>query len=283
MRLQPLTVGVDVLDLDLAAGIERTGEALPIDELRSAFAGQSLLRFAGQKLSGEQQVAFVARFGPLLAERRLWGYVSNVRDDGIVREGALLFHSDFAFTRMPVQAISLHALEIPSSGAPTLFADARRAAALLPADLRSRLAGRRVLNMYDFSAPGGQPMRRETVRPGSPSFEHPILAPHPRTGDEVVMANQMHSDSIVGMPAAESAALLRDLFAVLYDDSNLLRYDWSVGDLVLWDNIAVQHGRPDFPVEEPRTLQRVVLGDYTPGELVPNLEQLLAQRPGGPA
>ena len=45
----------------------------------------------------------------------------------------------------------------------------------------------------------------------------------------------------------------------------------------------VQHGRPDFPVDEPRTLQRVVLGDYTPGELVPNLEQLLADRPGGHA
>jgi taurine dioxygenase len=283
MQLRPLRIGVDVLDVDLAAGVDRAGETLPIDDLRSAFAERSLLRFADQKLSGEQQVAFVARFGPLLAERRLWGYVSNVRDDGIVPEGALLFHSDFAFTRMPVQAISLHALEIPAAGAPTLFADARRAAALLPADLRKRLDGRRVLNMYDFSAPGDQPMRRDMIRPGSPGFEHPVLAPHPRTGDEVVMANQMHSDSIVGLPPAESAALLRDLFAVLYDDGNILRYEWSVGDLVVWDNIAVQHGRPDFPVNEPRTLQRVVLGDYTPGELVPNLEQLLADRPGRPS
>lgn len=283
MKLRTLPIGVDVLDVDLAAGVERDGDALPIDELRSAFVDRSLLRFAGQKLSGEQQVAFVARFGPLLAERRLWGYVSNVRDDGIVREGALLFHSDFAFTRMPVQAISLHALEIPAAGAPTVFADARQAAARLPTDLRTRLAGRRVLNLYDFHAPGDQPMRRDTVRPGSPGFEHPILAPHPRTGEQVVMANQMHSDSIVGLSGAESDALLRDLFAVLYDDSNVLRYDWSVGDLVLWDNIAVQHGRPDFPVDEPRTLQRVVLGDYTPGELVPNLEQLLADRPGGHA
>ena len=279
MQLQPLTVGVDVLSVDLAAGVQRSGDVLPIDELRSAFAENSLLRFANQQLSGEQQVAFVARFGPLLAERRLWGYVSNVREDGIVPEGALLFHSDFAFTRRPVQAISLHALEIPASGAPTLFADARRAASQLPPDLRARLEGRRVLNVYDFSAPGSQPMRRSTIRPGSPCFEHSILAPHPRTGEQVVMANLMHSDSIVGVPAAESDALLRDLFAVLYDDSNILRYDWSVGDLVIWDNIAVQHGRPDFPENEPRTLQRVVLGDYTPGELVPNLEKLLADRP----
>jgi len=282
VQLRALTIGVDVLDVDLAAGVERDGEALPIDDLRAAFAERALLRFGGQKLSGEQQVAFVARFGPLLAERRLWGYVSNVRDDGIVREGALLFHSDFAFTRGPVQAISLHAIEIPASGAPTVFADARRAAALLPMDLRARLEGRRVLNAYDFHAPGDQPMRLSTIRPGSPYFEHPILAPHPRTGVEVVMANLMHSDSIVGLPAAESDALLRDLFAVLYDESNVMQYDWSVGDLVLWDNITVQHGRPDFAVDEPRTLQRVVLGDYTPGELVANLEQLLADRPGTP-
>ena len=173
MQLRPLNIGVDVLDVDLASGVERDGEALPIDELRSAFSDRSLLRFANQKLSGEQQVAFVARFGPLLAERRLWGYVSNVRDDGIVREGALLFHSDFAFTRGPVQAISLHALEIPPSGAPTVFADARRAAAAAAVRFAGAARGSARAQYLRLPAPGDRPMRRDSIRPGSPCFEHP--------------------------------------------------------------------------------------------------------------
>jgi taurine dioxygenase len=121
-------------------------------------------------------------------------------------------------------------------------------------------------------------MRRSTVRPGSPWYEHPVIARHPRTGVEIVMAGAMHTDSIVGVPAAESDALLREIFAILYDPANVLRHAWSVGDLVLWDNIALQHGRRDIPLDEPRTLQRVVLGDYTPSELVPHLAELLAAR-----
>ena len=130
-------------------------------------------------MSGEQQVAFVARFGPLLAERRLWGYVSNVRDDGIVREGALLFHSDFAFTRGPVQAISLHALEIPAQRRSNDICGRPAGGGDTAERLRARLTGRRVVNAYDFHAPGDQPMRRDTIRPGSPYFEHPDPRPAP--------------------------------------------------------------------------------------------------------
>ena len=51
-----------------------------------------------------------------------------------------------------------------------------------------------------------------------------------------------------------------------------------VGDLLLWDNVALHHGRPAFERTEARTLQRVALGNYTAVELVPNLAELLARR-----
>ena len=90
------------------------------------------------------------------------------------------------------------------------------------------------------------------------------------------MANELHTDHVVGVPAAESAALLADLFAALYDDSNTYRHEWSVGDLVLWDNVALHHGRRGFDPAERRTLQRVTLGLHTPSESVPGLADLLA-------
>ena len=242
--------------------------------MRRVFDEHHLLLVRGPVVSGEAQTAFVARFGPLIAERGLWGYVSNARDDGIVREGPLLFHSDFAFTQMPVWGISLHALEIPPSGSTTMFANAMAAA--LPADLRRRLDGKRVLNVYDFGRPDDRPMRLDEVDPRSPRTEHPIIGAHPRSGAEVVMANELHTDHVVGVPPAESAALLADLFAVLYDDANVYEHHWAVGDLVLWDNVAVHHGRRGFPPAERRTLQRVTLGLYTPSESVPGLAELLA-------
>lgn len=143
LRELPGTVGTEVLDVDLHAtnGSTQGWSSNDVDHLRAALDRRHLLLIRGPVMAGEAQAAFVARFGPLLAERNLWGYVSNVRDHGIVREGALLFHSDFAFTAAPVFAISLHAVEVPAGGAPTLFADAVNAALTLP-PRPTRQAGR---------------------------------------------------------------------------------------------------------------------------------------------
>jgi taurine dioxygenase len=271
----PGSIGTEVTGLDLLGAVTSADD---IDALRDALVSRHLLLLRGEIVSGPTHTGFVGRFGRLVPERQLWGYVSNVRPDGIVREGALLFHSDFAFTRAPVRHISLHALEVPGDGAPTRFADATRAARMLPFDLRARLAGRRIVNVYDFHRPDDQPMRIADADPRSPRCEHAVLAPHPTSGVEVVMANELHTDHIVGVPRSESDDLLAELFAVLYADDNVLEHRWQVGDLIIWDNIALHHGRRDIPKHEPRTLQRVTLGDYTPWELVPDLDELLASR-----
>lgn len=281
----PGHLGVEVRDVDLrgSSGRFRGWTVEDVDRLRAEWDRRHLLLVRGQELSGEDQVAFVTRFGPMVPEKALWAYVSNIRPDGIVREGALPFHSDFAFAREATLGISLHALAMPPDGAPTLFANAVRAARLLPPALRRRLEGRTVVNLFDFQLPSDHLMREGEVSPGSPRAEHPVLGIHPRTGVEVVMANHMHSDRIVGLPGPESRALLDELFAVLYDDGNVVEHRWEVGDLVLWDNIALHHGRRAIPLDQPRTLQRVTLGRYTPSELVPDLERLLAPTRHEPA
>jgi taurine dioxygenase len=102
-----------------------------------------------------------------------------------------------------------------------------------------------------------------------------MIAPHPRTGAPVVNANALQTDRVVGLSEDESEALLAELFSVLYSPDNVLVLDWEVGDLVIWDNLAIQHERPDFPVLEPRTMQRVCIHDKSLVDLVPNVGQLL--------
>jgi len=282
MRLTDLagTIGVEVGDVDLSDsnGVDPRWTADDLQQLRAALDHRHLLLVRGAVLSGEAQVGFAARFGPLVPERSLWGYVSNSRPDGIIRTGPLLFHSDFAFTAHPVSCISLHALEASPGGIPTVWADAVAAVDRLPTDLRRRLEGLQVCNCFDMLGEGDHRMRLAEIDPRSPRAVHPVLGRHPRTGATVLMANAMHTDSIVGVPEAESEALLTDLFAVLYDESHLYEHHWSVGDLVLWDNIALQHARGDVGADVPRTLQRVTVGEFTPGELVPGLAELLAEK-----
>ena len=47
--------------------------------LRQALDERHLILLRGDRLPGVAQVAFAARFGPLVPERELWGYASNDR------------------------------------------------------------------------------------------------------------------------------------------------------------------------------------------------------------
>jgi taurine dioxygenase len=211
--------------------------------------------------AGQQRLA--GAVGPLVDESRNgdgWTLVSD-REDGVIREGALLFHSDLAFTPAPLTAISLYALEVPAGGTATFFADGVRAAERLPSDLRATVEARRGLHCYPLTeARGDERYRVANLDAGAPREEHPVLWDHPRTGVPVLYVNAMQTDSIVGLPEPESEALLARLWAVLYDGGNVYRHDWRVGDLVLWDNLAVQHARDDVQLGVGRTLRRVPVG-----------------------
>jgi taurine dioxygenase len=229
-------------------------------------------------ISGDEQVRLCRHFGPIAPETTGdHGFISNVDPRGVLREGALLFHSDFAFTDEPVRALSLHALEVPCCGAPTVFADAVGVLDRMPADLRREIDGRSVVNVYDFTLPTDRRMRERDVAPGSPVIERPLVGPHRLLGVPVVNANAMQTDRIVGLPEADSEALLAELFGHLYAPANTFVLDWEVGDLAIWDNVALQHHRPDFPATAPRTMQRVCINEKTTVELVPNIGELLVR------
>ena len=56
----------------------------------------------------------------------------------------------------------------------------------------------------------------------------------------------------------ESEALLEELFSHLYRAECIYEHDWRHHDLVAWDNVSVQHARPNVTVEGPvRTLRKV--------------------------
>jgi taurine dioxygenase len=276
MELVPVSkaIGMEVLGIDL----RRSLPSRQLELLRRAYAQHQLLLFRDQDLTGDEHVAFVRHFGPTLATgayQQGWRFVSNVRPDGLVPEGALAFHFDLAFTEEPLWGLSLYALEVPDDGAPTVFASSVRAAACLPDGLRQQLTGRRVLNVQDFQLPSDRRMRERDVRPGQPRAQHPVIGPHPRTGETVLFVCEQQSDRIIDMDPDASEAILEQLFSDLYAPDNLYVHRWKVGDLVLWDNVAVQHGRPAMAKDAPRTLRRVTIAERSLEDLVANLAELL--------
>ena len=53
---------------------------------------------------------------------------------------------------------------------------------------------------------------------------------------------------------------IRDRLTYLYRPENIFTHAWRPGDLVLWDNLALQHGRNDFSPEWKRHIRRVQIG-----------------------
>ena len=64
---------------------------------------------------------------------------------------------------------------------------------------------------------------------------------------------------IVDMDAAESEALLDELFAHTDEPRFQVRFKWKVGDLVIWDNRTLMHKATTdvLPPESFRTLYRI--------------------------
>jgi taurine dioxygenase len=259
VRTSPLSAacGVVVDDLDLA------GDLTPYeDELRALLYEHQMLCFRVPDLPGEDQQRLLACFGPLVDESfdgSGWSYVSNVEPGGVLGDGPFLFHSDLEFTPEPLWVLSLYAVELPETPTSTRFANSARAAAHLDAHLASELDGLTALHAYPLlEGRGDARYRVRDLDDGAPRAEHPLLLTHPVTGAPVLYVTAMQTDSVVGLPEDESEDLLGRLWADLYAPDNVYEHEWQLGDLLVWDNLSLQHARG--AVTGRRTLRRVPVG-----------------------
>ena len=157
-------------------------------------------------------------------------------------------------------ASMLYALEVPSKGGNTLFANGYKAYETLPESIKKRIEGRKALNAYDYEAAA---MHRGTrLREGIPSCWHPAVRTHPATGKKALYVNRLMTIAIEGMPQEESDRLLGMLFDHQEQLQFVYEHVWRPHDLLLWDNRCALHARTDFSAAERRLLRRLtILGE----------------------
>jgi alpha-ketoglutarate-dependent taurine dioxygenase len=187
-------------------------------------------------------------------------FVSNKEPGGGAPFGRLLYHSDGMWQPRPFQLLSLFAVHVEPPVTPTSFVSTTHAWATLPEALRNRVESLHVEHGHDATYERGEGDGDVLVA----TFDEEetnvtaIGHTHPRTGAKMLYASQMMTKRVVELPPDGSEALLADLFAHLYTPDNTFAHEWRDGDLVLWDNLALQHGRPNVTVEGPvRTLRKV--------------------------
>lgn len=256
-RLEPFGVELFVdLQADFDAETSR--------RFRELFYREKLLIIRNQQLTEADQVRVMSYIGAVLGDK---GEYREISADGNLGAGPLCYHSDLSFTPEPFKALSLHALEVVDGQTWTRFAHGVAAFDALPPDLRAKIA-----SMSAAALISRVQSYREIAYSGPeylPQVERPAIMPHPVTGEAILYVSEMQTARIGSLPPNESEALLQQLFATLYAPANVYEHRWHNGDLVIWDNLALQHSRPDLTGCVPRRLQRVAVADKSFFDLCP--------------
>lgn len=262
--------GAEISGVDLSRPLDDAAFA----EISRAFFDNEVVVFRDQKLAPEQQIAFTRRFGVLephvRKESRLSGYpeilvVSNiVKDDGTpigAQDAGRFWHSDQSYKREPSLLSALYAVEVPVRDGKVLgetdFASTTAAYDALPDDVKARIAPLKNVHSYVYyRAKNRQAQLAGEVRAAGevteyelsedqissvPDAEVPLVRTHPVTGRKGLFINEGHTSHITGLPRGEAERLKQFLCEHITSPAFRYRHHWRAGDLLMWDNIAVQH------------------------------------------
>ena len=259
----PQGFGAEVTDFDLANG--RAPE--DIAQLQQGYRDRHLLAFRGVgPITPERQIEVTSWFGDIIVEGSAWTVLDNVEPAG---RFVLPFHSDITFVEFPLAGISLYPQALPANNTSTTYISNAVAWDALPGELQHELRGRKARHYF---------VSDEDIDLGMPVFEywHPICMPHAETGRPLLFVTEHHVDRIEGMSEERCAEVLQELFATLYAPERRYEHVWREGDLLIWDNLAVQHARTQVAElsQGSRIMRRVQLGKMG---FIEQVEQLRRQ------
>ena len=166
---------------------------------------------------------------------------------------------------------SLYALEVPSKGGDTMFANMYQAYETLSDGLKKmidpligvssaalRRTGGRAAGMdYKSSMTATNLDKANEI-----TAEHPVVRTHPETGRKALYVNSAHTVRFASMTEEESKPLIDFLITPAVRPEFTCRFHWEAETLAIWDNRCVQHfAINDYHGERRRVHRATITGD----------------------
>ena len=268
-------LGAEIHGVDLRA---LEGQAA-WNEIHRAFLDYSVLVFRGQELSPADLMRVGARFGepchyPFVTGMEGYPYVFEVvKEPAEKKNFGGAWHSDTAYLKQPPLATLLHAVQTPSHGGDTLFANTCAAYDALSEGMRKVVDGLVGVNSAELKYAGGRTAQHgklkamkvhDTESADQYISEHPVARSHPETGRKAVYASRSHTTHFKGMTEEESAPLLNYLVQHQTRPEFTCRVRWAPGTLTVWDNRCTQHNAVNDYHGQRRHMRRITVGAQTP-------------------
>lgn len=232
--------------------------------------------FGGQQVAGSRAYMVKAGHEPgksaRVSKHPAISVVSNLDQQGkpvkvteAIGSLSLKWHSDNSYVETPPRGSLLHARVVPvDGGGQTSFNNQYLAYERLPDALKQRIEGLHICHDNTRNTAG---LFRPTVTPPESRADiqgprHPVVRVHPVTGKRALYLGRHYewpSSYIVELDDTQSEALLAELWQHATDEALSWTHDWTVGDLILWDNRCTMHARSTIDHTQPRVMHRTLI------------------------
>ncbi len=252
------------------------------NECLDALERYGVLLFSRIGLSDEEQVAFSKNLGEVVPQGRMrpdgtqdvvFKITLDPRENPSAEylKATIDWHIDGLFEDgPPPRATMLSARRLSATGGQTEFCNTYAAYDDLPAAEREDYESLRIVHSLEASNratnPNPTPEDRASWREAEARRErsgrigrkaHPLVWRH-RSGRKSLVLG-MSVDHVVGIPEAESRALIEKLTAHATRRENVYRHEWQIGDILIWDNCGVMHRAIPYEPDSGRLMHRTVL------------------------
>lgn len=270
------TLGATLRGVDARVRLEES----VVQAIHAALLKYKVLFLPDQHLSADEQHAFAGQLGEPYEDKRRLPTTTYEPNAGLSNLTVVsYFHSDNMFMRQHPTFAVLQMLEVPDVGGDTMWADMVAAYEGLSEPLRAMLDGLTAVHAHpDYYADnktlqlrygrGGEQeltlAEIEELRASLAPNEHPLVRYLPETGRKSLWLSPRHTRSIKELAPDESEALLQFLFRTQIRPEYVVRWQWTAGDVVIWDHRTTLHSGVDDYETAKRRGRRANIGSSTP-------------------
>lgn len=241
-------MGARVEGIDFAAGIDDG----VVDGVADALYEHQVVAIPAAAMSPEQHLQLARRFGALEDNKTdQFGDHPTVPQitviDSEAGHTASMWHADETFLEHPPLVNLLHGKMIPATGGDTAFVSTALAYEGLSPKFQELVDGLEAIHDYgrlyeqgwqrgaDLGAFVADALGKDLIQ------SHPLVREHPVTGRKWLTVNPVYTRFIRGITPLEAKMLLDTLLQHMQKPEFGFRHHWSEGDLLIWDQQAVQH------------------------------------------
>ena len=262
-------IGATIEEIDLNDNLNET----IYNEIYKLLIENLVIIFKKTNITYDNHIKFSKQFGELDEPHHVYPHVKNYKRIVLLENDinnppdTNSWHTDLTFKIKQPFASVLVAKEVPSVGGDTLWSSCYAAYDRLPNDMKKYLEKIKVIHDFgDFRNSLSNNVSNEEaielLNLNVHKFGHnirPIIGTHPITKRKFLNFNESFSSYIIGLTINESNSLKTFLSNHMNKPEDQMRWKWSKGDMVMWDNRVTMHYAVSDYMPHYRCMNRITI------------------------